>query len=535
MTETTEVSVKLALCVLAAGVVVFRHVRAELRDERAGVVLAFVAFVAGLAYYNFRTFHGDSSVHAHEQFHYFLGSKYFPELGYDGLYAASIAAERHREPDAAIQDFIQDLRINRVRRTDDLKAHESEVVARFRTPGRDNWDPFATDNGYFLETNDAETISAMRLDHGFNGTPTWAFVGRLFSSSLPASEGTFLLLSNLDNLLLAAAFLAIFAAYGGRVGCLSVIVFGLAYASRYYWVGGGFLRQDWLAATVIGVCLLKLGRPASAGAALGYAAMVRIFPVLFLVGPILVAVRGSLDGDSRSLRRLCGGFFVAVILGVAAGCFVGRGVGAWSDFARNIELQRTTWLTNSVGLTTALVQNSGTLDERYVDRSASRPLEAVGRGDGTFAKATVASDLARASRFHHDDRRRGLAKSSRRGRDPRVGPGLCTGRCGQLLLGDAAPGPSVSPRLARHRRASRPERDVVRSASSQSDLRSTLCRHLVGAWRVLHLVGRSRCSSQFSTVSELAASGTSIAANAARSIQLCSVKRTSTGSASVKY
>ena len=373
MTETTEVSVKLALCVLAAGVVVFRHVRAELRDERAGVVLAFVAFVAGLAYYNFRTFHGDSSVHAHEQFHYFLGSKYFPELGYDGLYAASIAAERRREPDAAIQDFIQDLRINRVRRTDDLKAHESEVVARFRTPGRDNWDPFATDNGYFLETNDAETISAMRLDHGFNGTPTWAFVGRLFSSSLPASEGTFLLLSNLDNLLLAAAFLAIFAAYGGRVGCLSVIVFGLAYASRYYWVGGGFLRQDWLAATVIGVCLLKLGRPASAGAALGYAAMVRIFPVLFLVGPILVAVRGSLDGDSRSLRRLCGGFFVAVILGVAAGCFVGRGVGAWSDFARNIELQRTTWLTNSVGLTTALVQNSGTLDERYVDRSLPDP------------------------------------------------------------------------------------------------------------------------------------------------------------------
>ena len=75
---------------------------------------------AGLAlvtFYNFgfvRHYRGEGFVNYHEHFHYYLGGKYFPELGYDGLYAASIAAERETQSQTDLPRTVRDLRTNRV-------------------------------------------------------------------------------------------------------------------------------------------------------------------------------------------------------------------------------------------------------------------------------------------------------------------------------------------------------------------------------------------------------------------------------------
>jgi hypothetical protein len=372
MDESTEIWAKLGLCVAAAVVVALRHRRRSgLRPEQAGPALLFMAFLSLVAYTNFRTFHGGSFVHHHEHFHYFLSAKYFPELGYDGLYVASLAAQRQAAPARWSQPTVQDLRTNRVVAVADVEPHLRQVVARF-SPAR--WREFVTDHGYFLAAVEPRYVASMRLDHGFNATPTWAFVGRSLSRWLPASERSLTLLAGLDLLLLAAAFAAVFRAYGARVACLSLIVFGLSYPSRFHWTGGGFLRQDWLAAAVGGICLLRRGRAAAAGALLGYAATVRLFPVLLLFGPALVAIREWRRGaDTRWVRRLAAGFLGAVAVGLVLGAAAGRGAGGWSEFARDVSLQERTWLTNNVGLTNVLTYDEATVSRRHVDRSRPDP------------------------------------------------------------------------------------------------------------------------------------------------------------------
>lgn len=371
MSETAEIWLKLGLCLAAAAAVWRRGRMGEVAARSPGPVLGFLALLSLLAYYNFGTLHHGGFLHHHESFHYHLGSKYYPELGYDGLYVASIAAQRERQPRLQGQPYIRDLRTNRVVETASLEDHLRQVVTRF-TPGR--WQAFVRDHHYFVRSCSPYALAKMRMDHGFNATPAWAFVGRLLTRWLPTDGRALSGLALLDLLLCLSTFVAVFRAFGPHVGCLSLILFGLSYPGRFFWVGGAYLRQDWLAASVIGICLLKRNRPAAAGALLGYAAMVRLFPVLLLFGPAVLAIRTRIaGGDYRWFVHLVRGFTISVVVGLAAGCLAGRGAGAWSEFAGDIELHEQTMLTNNVGLANLLIYGSETWSGRLVDRSRPDP------------------------------------------------------------------------------------------------------------------------------------------------------------------
>ena len=144
-----------------------------------------MAVVAVAAYTNFGHFHGAGMVHHWEQFHYFIGSKYFPEVGYDGIYTASLAAERELELGHRIQSHIRDLRTNEVVPVGALINHMAEVRDRFSD---ERWALFKEDIRYFIERNQYGYFSRIRRDHGYNPTPTWTFSARLFSSWPAASD-----------------------------------------------------------------------------------------------------------------------------------------------------------------------------------------------------------------------------------------------------------------------------------------------------------------------------------------------------------
>ena len=83
-----------SLCLyLALGATVSRRLR----------ILSFVVLVGALiGYPNFGAFHPKHSgyrpghIHYYDAFHYFMGAKYFPELGYSGLYEATLVAAHLR-------------------------------------------------------------------------------------------------------------------------------------------------------------------------------------------------------------------------------------------------------------------------------------------------------------------------------------------------------------------------------------------------------------------------------------------------------
>jgi hypothetical protein len=365
MSEDVQVAILAALS--AAGVVLLAvdlRARSEAWRRRARQALLALAALAVAAHVNFGAFHGGGLfVHHWEQFHYFLGAKYFPELGYDGLYVASMGAEMVAFPGLPHQPFLRDLRSNEIVPTATLDAHGLEVRRRFSDR---RWAAFVQDNAYYLGLDPAY-LRQVRSDHGYNPSPAWTFVARLFSASRVATKGTARLLAALDVLLLAGAFVLLFRTYGRDVGALALLVWATGYGWRFYWTGGAFLRQDWLAAVLVGLCLLRRGRHGLAGAALAYAAMVRVFPVLLLGGLAARAARDLARGeDTRWARRLGLGFALAAALLLAAGSASGRGPGAWLEFARNLRKHDAAWLNNNVGLKLALLYGPETYGRRLV-------------------------------------------------------------------------------------------------------------------------------------------------------------------------
>jgi hypothetical protein len=372
MQLTTELWVKGALSLLAVLLIVWRHKRpGSLKENQAGQLLGFMAIIAVVASTNFGAFHGAGMVHHWEQFHYFLGSKYFPEVGYDGIYVASLAAERELDLGHPVQHHMRDLRTNDVVRVASLVNHMEAVRDRFSD---ERWAEFRDDVGYFLEHNSYNYITNIRRDHGYNPTPTWTFSARLFSRWPTASAGTLTALAWIDPALLALMFVAVFRSFGSRVGCLALIVFGLGYPWRFDWVGGAFLRQDWLAAVGVAICLLKHRSFGLAGGLMAYAFMVRVFPGGFLVGPAVVFVRHLVDGRSTAwFRRLTAGFVIGVVLCLAAGSLTGRGPAAWSEFKWNLTKHHGTWLTNNVGLKNLLLYDRATMRRDDVDFNLPEP------------------------------------------------------------------------------------------------------------------------------------------------------------------
>jgi len=372
MNHEAEIWIKGTLCLLALLALLWRSRRqSPVPEGKAGQLLVGAALAAVAAYYNFGFFHGSGYVHHWETFHYVLGSKYFPELGYDGLYAASVRAEIEGGASPRLPANLRDLRTNEVVPTQTLEWQMGEVKRRF-TPER--WKAFVADNRHFLESNDPVYLAKVRIDHGYNPTPAWTFVARLFDGWLAVGETTLGLWAALDPLLLAVAFVFVFRPFGSLAGTLTLVVFGLGYPWRFDWVGGAFLRQDWFAAVLVAVCMVKRERYATAGALLGYAVSVRLFPAAFFFGPAVLAVRAMVKKeDTAWLRRLALGAALSVGLCLAAGSLTGRGMAAWGDFARNFQKHRATWLTNNVGLKNTLLYGPDTFQRRTVDWTLPEP------------------------------------------------------------------------------------------------------------------------------------------------------------------
>jgi len=374
MPEGQEIAIKMALSILSV-VVISWGIMASRRERScrpAYISLIVLAGFSAATYYNFGKFHGRAFIHHWEFFHYYLNSKYFPELGYDGLYSASLKAQTETDPIYPRQATARDLRNNKKVFVGALRGHQDEVRERF---SQSRWEQFSKDNSFFLRWNRPRYLELVRSDHGFNATPTWSFTARLFDGWLPATLRTLDLLACLDISLLAVMFVVIFRTYGSKVGAVSLIIFGLNYASRYYWIGGALLRQDWLAASVVGVCMLRSNRHALAGALFGYATMVRVFPVIFLLGPLVLVIK-SLITERRIPNwawRLGLAYVLALVICLAAGSLAGRGASAWTEYAGRLAAHHETWLTNNVGLQNVLLYGPETFFRRTVDWSLPEP------------------------------------------------------------------------------------------------------------------------------------------------------------------
>jgi len=345
MPSVTEILLKLLLTLIATGCLfAIAKQRQNWVGRHARAVLVLLGAISVLAWFNFGAFHDRGGFrHNWEQLHYVLGSKYFPELGYDGLYAAAVLAIgefglRHQLPEKFL-----DQRNGTLVPREVVLEHGRAIRSGF---SEERWKTFGRDLSVYRVPRD------MWQDHGYNPTPAWTFTGRLFTAHLPITQKTSKLLGLVDVGLLALVFLLIWRTFGLVPVCCAMIIFGLNYNARFYWTGGAFFRQDWLAAVTVGICMLQRQNFTLAGLALAYAASVRVFPVLFLVPIGIYAARCWKDGQTLTwVRPLIAGLAVGGAIMLIAGGLTGRGFEAWFESAERLQwLQSTKPFANDVGL-----------------------------------------------------------------------------------------------------------------------------------------------------------------------------------------
>ena len=352
-----------------------RQARPDAFRRQRDALLLVLGLASGLAWWSFGQFHFPRYVHPADIFHYYMGAKYFPELGYTGLYeCVAIADLDVGRAFAARNPRIRNLGTNFLEPIGPVLDDPARCVQRF-TPQR--WYAFRRDAHAFRSRLPPDVWRKLRTDHGYNGTPVWGILGSTLANTGPATPGRLLALALLDPVLLLVMWGCVAWAFGWRVLCVALMFWGTNHTAQFPWTGGSYLRQDWLAAAVAGICCLRRDRPTAGGFLLATSALLRLFPALLLGGLALQAAARMLRRRRWTLspshgRVALGGLLAAAIL-LPLSAVVAGGFGVWPAFVANSRLHLDTPLVNHVGLRTALSHDSASRAELSFDAAADDP------------------------------------------------------------------------------------------------------------------------------------------------------------------
>jgi hypothetical protein len=289
----------------------------------------------------------------HDQFHYFVGAKYFQELGYTRLYhCAAIAEMDNGRGEAMVRQRIRDLATNRLMPAEKVLADPQPCRRAFSAQ---RWQAFRADVAYFRTRTTAHGAQGYLMDHGYNASPWWTALNRPMLVSRPASDTAVRWLSSVDIVLLLAMFGLLSWAFGVEVAVLTALLWGTSSIWMYEAQGGigSFGRLYWVFAVLAAVCLSRKGRFGAAGFCLAVAIMDRLFPVAFVFGPAVVAAVDlfKVRFDGR-LWRMLAGATLGVALLASYTLHAPDGLQTAGEFVQNSRKHASTELTNNVGLKT---------------------------------------------------------------------------------------------------------------------------------------------------------------------------------------
>ena len=370
----------LTFALLLADLLLRRAGRPELLRRLRDGLLAAAGLAAALCWWELGRFEVESDrpslrwVNFTDSFHYYMGPKYFRELGYTELYACTAAAELELGAGAKVARRVyRDLSTNQSIPGQTLLRQPERCKERFDAK---RWPQFVHDVDFFRRRVARWEITMQ--DWGYNATPVWNLAGSLLADRGPVSEAQLGVLTLLDVPCLLAMWAFVAWAFGWRTMCVGLVFWGTNLWSGYNWTGGSILRQGWLVTSVVGVCLLKKEKRVAAGATITCAALLSIFPGFLAVGVGVRAIASWLHERrlvlTQSHQRLLLGALLALVLLVPAATWRAGGVGAWRGFVANSRLDSGPG-PNNMGLPTLLSYDGDTLRMHQLT-AETRPFQA---------------------------------------------------------------------------------------------------------------------------------------------------------------
>jgi hypothetical protein len=248
---------------------------------RVGAGLALVAmFTGGLNFFQGTRVSQATYFHEHDVYHYMLGPKYLPEVGYLDLYVCTIQALEDRIP--------------RGQRIRNLTTYQRVTVGDYRdgkVPMPDCREQFS-DERWEEFTRDLEVFFSARMgtprgfirDNGYNGGPFHSFFAHHLANRFEFSIENANRAAMIDVALVCLVILVVTRTFGPWYGILFALFVFTNPVDRWSINGGSFLRYMWFSSLVFGLCAAKTGRWGWAGAWLTISTALNIFPGMFLLG-----------------------------------------------------------------------------------------------------------------------------------------------------------------------------------------------------------------------------------------------------------
>lgn len=305
--------------------------------ERGAFTLALAVLVLGVLHQvtavPLARMYDRGAIRAWNMYHYYLGSKYFAEVGYTELYPQTIVADREMKNRLRNVMRLRDMTDYEVRSVEALVP--DEPLPAF-TPER--WEQFKQDLAVFIPMASPRIWQQIVLDRGYNPTPFWNSVGHVFSNAFDIRRRSQLLrATSIDLVLYALMFLGVCWAFGVEPALLVLFCFALLPFNLPRLIGG-YIQYDWITAITLGVCFLRKRWPIAAAVSLGYGTMARVFPLILAGGLAFPALRQLLR--ERRLDKFYWKFAIAFFLFCVAGLGIGslsnKGFGAWLEWKEKI-------------------------------------------------------------------------------------------------------------------------------------------------------------------------------------------------------
>ena len=340
---------------------------------RVKVILVLAVLFSSAVFHNLGKPRSGTFVHYGEMFHYYLGAKYFKELGYFELYNAVIVADAEQDNALARLPFYTDLTNYQNARRETALENADIVKGLF---SKERWDAFKHDVSFFREATATPRFPGLFflvMDHGYNASPVSTFVLGILTNVIPVTHLS--LLAVLDVLLVAAMIVLVFRTFGFGMGALFSIYFFVNILNDNGYISGGLLRYDWLFCIVVAVCLLERGRYAASSFFLTASAMITIFPVVLFYGigvSIVRKVKSTRTLDKESMRFVLAAGVTGLALFLLPAVSLGSVLGPWKEFATKTALHNNGVYVNHLGLRgMVLLEPSHLSLDRFIETYAN--------------------------------------------------------------------------------------------------------------------------------------------------------------------
>lgn len=280
-----------------------------------------------------------SEVRGWSTYHYYVGSKYFPDTGFFDLYAATLVADdRFQAAGGDPKEGWGDAERARDMRTYSLRPR-AEIAATFDAASMDpdRLEELGRDSRFFRNQEHPKNRHELVLDLGYNPGPPWLLLGRPITELIDPGGPGFSLITVSDLAMHVVLFAALWWGFGLRVACIALLWLLTMGINRNRLVGG-FFNYDWLAASGLALAAWKRERPELSALALSWAAMTRVFPGLMALPLVYWGARDVLKGRSTPRRRFTTVFVAACAVLFVASHTTGRGLQTWPEWAEKISI-----------------------------------------------------------------------------------------------------------------------------------------------------------------------------------------------------